>query len=446
MLKHIALTIFFLAYAGVTHAFEGTIDYYVATHGNDNNNGRTVNKPFKTIQKAADLVEAGGTVFIMGGEYNESIDIKHSGQKGKLISFKPYDTQAVTINGKHTEPSNKYTYGLINIDEKHYISIFGLNIKNSSKAGIYVTKSTDIDIMGNYTLETFSSGIGVWYSERIKVGHNEVELACHGGQEESISIADTKHAEIFYNEVYSNGKNEGEDTLGGEGIDIKDGSQFINVHHNIVHDLINRTGIYIDAWANETGSIKVHHNTVYNCKNAGMAVATERGGSLTNVSIYNNIIYKNTDAGILLGGWISHIEGENDPVATPVAGVRIFNNTIYGNSEQCIYIDNKDIKDVTIRNNICSNDLQQEIGFNDLIDISELKIDHNIFHRQEIGNSTKIHHNLSSNPLLFAPEDDEFYLQENSPAINSGNRIKAPELDFEGARWGDNIEIGAYSW
>jgi hypothetical protein len=441
-----ALTVFFLVYAGVTQAFEGVVDYYVAIHGNDNNSGRTINTPFRTIQKAANLVDAGGTVFIMGGEYNESIDIKHSGKKDKIISFKPYDNQEVTINGKHSEPSNKYTYGIINIDEKQYISIYGLNIKNSSKAGIYVTKSKNINIMNNYTLETFSSGIGIWYSEHIKVGYNEVELACHGGEEESISIADTKYSEIFHNEIYSNGKNEGEDTLGGEGIDIKDGSQRIDVHHNIVHDLVERTGIYIDGWANETGLIKVHHNTVYNCKNAGLAVAVERGGPLNNISIYDNIIYENSDAGILLGGWISHIEGENDPVTTPVTNVRIFNNTIYGNAEQCIYIDNKDIKDVTIRNNICSNDLQQEIGFSDFVDITELKIDHNIFHGQVINNSIRIYDNSSNNPLLFSPDDGRFYLQESSPAINSGSQIGAPESDFEGERWGGNIEIGAFAW
>ena len=41
-------------------------DYYVSPFGNNNNSG-TLTHPFKTIQKAADNVEAGDVVNIIGG-------------------------------------------------------------------------------------------------------------------------------------------------------------------------------------------------------------------------------------------------------------------------------------------------------------------------------------------------------------------------------------------
>lgn len=75
-------------------------DYYVATDGNDANDGRTTNSPFASIQKAADSVAAGGTVFIRGGTYHEDIVI--DGLKGTStnpISFTGYDGEHVLLDG-----------------------------------------------------------------------------------------------------------------------------------------------------------------------------------------------------------------------------------------------------------------------------------------------------------------------------------------------------------
>lgn len=64
--------------------------YYVATDGNDSNNGSS-GTPFLTIQKAADVVSAGDTVIIRDGTYTTTVDslatLYTSGTAGNEITF-----------------------------------------------------------------------------------------------------------------------------------------------------------------------------------------------------------------------------------------------------------------------------------------------------------------------------------------------------------------------
>lgn len=45
-------------------------NYYVSTNGDDNNNGSN-QFPFRTIQKSANIVESGDTVFVLSGVYED---------------------------------------------------------------------------------------------------------------------------------------------------------------------------------------------------------------------------------------------------------------------------------------------------------------------------------------------------------------------------------------
>ncbi|SEG95170.1 Right handed beta helix region [Actinacidiphila yanglinensis] len=73
--------------------------YYVSTTGSDSNNGTATTTPFRTVQKCADLAQAGDTCSIMGGTYHETVTPAHSGTAGAPISFTPYGGQHVVIDG-----------------------------------------------------------------------------------------------------------------------------------------------------------------------------------------------------------------------------------------------------------------------------------------------------------------------------------------------------------
>lgn len=72
--------------------------YYVSTNG-DNNNPGTLEQPFRTIQKCAQVVVAGETCYIREGVYRESVKPAHSGKTNAPITFQPYQNESVTISG-----------------------------------------------------------------------------------------------------------------------------------------------------------------------------------------------------------------------------------------------------------------------------------------------------------------------------------------------------------
>jgi hypothetical protein len=70
-------------------------DYYVSTTGNDaTNDGRSVESPYATIQKAADAAVPGDVVYVLAGTYREQVEIKSNG-----VTFRPYGSDEVTLNG-----------------------------------------------------------------------------------------------------------------------------------------------------------------------------------------------------------------------------------------------------------------------------------------------------------------------------------------------------------
>jgi len=76
-------------------------DYYVAQKdpaASDTNPG-TEQQPFKTLSNACTTAQAGDTVYIKEGTYREALIPKHSGEKGKPITFQAYKKDFVMIKG-----------------------------------------------------------------------------------------------------------------------------------------------------------------------------------------------------------------------------------------------------------------------------------------------------------------------------------------------------------
>ncbi|MBP3709709.1 MAG: DUF1565 domain-containing protein [Treponema sp.] len=60
--------------------------------GSDNSDG-SVEKPFRTIQNAVDLAQAGDAVFIRSGTYAERVIITNSGADGKPITIAAFPSE-----------------------------------------------------------------------------------------------------------------------------------------------------------------------------------------------------------------------------------------------------------------------------------------------------------------------------------------------------------------
>lgn len=72
---------------------------YVSVKGSDTEGDGTLNKPYRTIQKAAEMAEPGETVSIGGGVYRETVIPKNSGLSGAPITFTNYNNENVVISG-----------------------------------------------------------------------------------------------------------------------------------------------------------------------------------------------------------------------------------------------------------------------------------------------------------------------------------------------------------
>jgi len=81
----------------------GGAEYFVASDGADGNSG-SEERPFRTIQKAADTMKAGDTCYVRGGVYRQVVRPKGSGSQNKPIRFKAWPGEVVVLCG--TEPIN----------------------------------------------------------------------------------------------------------------------------------------------------------------------------------------------------------------------------------------------------------------------------------------------------------------------------------------------------
>ncbi len=425
--------------------------FYVSPSGNDIGSGAETDA-WRTIQHAANTLEAGQTVYIMEGVYEERVIPQRSGTPGNYIVYAANPGDTPTIDGANISLPDDLV-GLFEVTNRQYIRVSGLRIinagPNDNDAGIMVNESDHIIIENNKTFNTVSSGIGVWGSTNITIDGNEVELACNDGEQECITVAQTDIFEISNNNVHHNGPG----TIGGEGIDAKDGCSNGTIHHNYVHDLNARLGIYMEAWDKHTFNIDVFQNVVGDIFSAdGISVASEMGGVLENVRIFNNVVYRAGCNGI-------SVARNGDSPQHPLKDISIINNTLYDNGSASCYggewggaisIDNPDTQNLVVRNNLCSQNLLYQIEVELDIPPGSYTIDHNLIYpfRDELTEETRGDNFVEADPQLVDPANLDLHLKAGSPAIDAGSATAAPEDDLDGVTrpQGPAHDIGAFEY
>jgi parallel beta-helix repeat protein len=407
--------------------------YYVSLTGDDNNPG-TESKPWRTIQKAANTLVAGDTVYIKTGVYTERVEPQNSGNAGNNIVYTAYPGATVTIDGTNVVVTE--WMGLFSIIGKQYIRVSGLRVinvgPNPHNPGILVENSAHIIIENNYIRHTSDSGIAVWSSQDVIIDHNEVTDANYNGYNEAISVGGSNGFEVKNNLVHDSPK---------EGIDSKDGSANGKVFRNHVHHT-GAVGIYVDAWDKHTYNIEVYDNVVHDVSANGLSMGSEQGGLLENIKVYNNVAYNNKWVGIDLHACCiaSH----------PVRNMQIVNNTLYNNGWDPwgggISVSNPQATQTVIRNNICSQNLYFQIAIAENLPPQEATIDHNLIDGfRGTEGETYGNNYVEGDPKFANAPLANFHLQGTSPAIDQGSPSGAPVTDFDGQTrpQGAGYDIGA---
>ncbi|GAA3409941.1 DNRLRE domain-containing protein [Paenibacillus hodogayensis] len=76
-----------------------TSTYYVSVDGSDSAGDGSLANPWRTIQKAANVMTAGDVCIIRGGVYRETVVPVQSGIEGAPLTFRSYPGETVTISG-----------------------------------------------------------------------------------------------------------------------------------------------------------------------------------------------------------------------------------------------------------------------------------------------------------------------------------------------------------
>ncbi len=217
-------------------------DYYVSSLLGNDSNGGTENAPFATINKGIAEVSAGGTVFVMEGEYRD----ESAGTP--FVSFYEDTTGQVDSAG------NSYVYSSgSDLNNPHVVTI--------NKAGNAIDGYITLKNYSNHTPKIIFNGQG-----GIKLGANANYVIVEGFEVEGPSQS------INYTQAIMNRRNritlnEGQGIrnnnlsyFSGKGIwGGYDAHHHIIIRNNIVHDTPG-SGIRF----NDSDHITIENNTVYN--------------------------------------------------------------------------------------------------------------------------------------------------------------------------------------
>ena len=215
-------------------------DYYVDDQGNDSNPG-SESLPFRTINKAIEAVEAGGTIYVMDGIYrNENAGVP-------LISFYEDSTQ-------QDSAGNNYVYSNgENLNNPHVVTI--------NKAGNEIDGYITLKNYPNHSPKIIFDGQG-----GIKLGPNANYVIVEGfeveGPSQSITYAQAimnRRNRITLKESL-NQNNNNYSYFSGKGIwGGYDPHHHIIIRNNVVHDTPG-SGIRF----NDSDHITIENNTIYN--------------------------------------------------------------------------------------------------------------------------------------------------------------------------------------
>jgi hypothetical protein len=397
---------------------------------------------YSTIQAAVIAANAGDTVLVQAGTYNEAVSFGKSGNATGYITLKG-ETGAI-IDG-----TGKGELGIA-IVNRNYIKVIGMEVQNFKGSGTPIGisiegSSSNLELRGNkvHNIENANGnahGIAFYGTSAapisaLTVDGNEINN-CKLGQSESMVLnGNVTNFNVTNNVVHDN-DNIGIDFIGFEGNGPADQDQARSgvCAGNHVYNISSATnptyggersadGIYVDGGKD----IIIERNIVDNC-DIGIEVASEHGGKTTSgITVRSNFVSRSYQGNIMSGGYAAN-RGN-------AANIVIVNNTLYhGSGGEVILQFN--CNGITIKNNICVANSGTDYLSNSGGNNTNITVDNNLYY----GTSTSSPGSWSdanakyANPLLVNPPTD-MHIQSASLAKNNGAALTADiagTLDIDG--------------
>ncbi len=196
--------------------------------------------------------------------------------------------------------------------------------------------------------------------------------------------------------------------------------------------------------------VRVYGNSIYDNGQDGIRVSVPANGSIANILIFNNTISRSGRSGIQIADF-------SDDRSGSIEGLSIINNTVTENGleetdswgDGGIYVNAETARNVTVRNNIVSDNRLFSIGLWEYSAAEEVVIENNLIHGFRNARpyaETKGVDFVEGDPLFVDPVRGDYRLSPESPAVDAGAASGAPAEDFTGTPRprGAAVDIGAF--
>lgn len=428
-----------------------TDSFVVAPNGDDDGPG-TAERPWATLQKAANAVPAGGTVLIRAGTYL-GFTVTRSGQADDPTVFTAYPGDARPVVN-----SGGSRLDVIKINGARDIKISKLTIEgaaggNWAGAGIRTENGArDITILDNVIRNNRSFGINLHSSTSITVRDNDIS-----NNEQGIQVArEGAGTRILDNQVHHNDRmlrntprsEDANDDAGAAAIGFLRSTGNVTVSGNRIWG--NRARSYDYEWDGSAfeiygaSNVSITDNVVWDNENV-LETGTDSGTPCAGNQFVRNVAYGATTEG---RSWGMFLRCAQD--------MRIANNTFYrldgfvfsigyGSTTYSGRIDGLEIV-----NNVAIMGSGKIYGFESSVPDS-VKIDRNLIHSDTgpiaqvpgRGSTTSLQTfrewtgyertGLDASPQFVDAADRDFRLTSGSPAVDRGVVVPGVTEGYTGA-------------
>jgi parallel beta-helix repeat protein len=276
----------YITYLPITqHA--GT-SYYVSTQGNDANPG-TFERPWRTLSKAARMVQPADTVYVRGGVYKEAVDFSASGTSREPINITAYKNEIPIIDGNNYHIPADYGGALLELSGD-FITVSGIEVRYSSYLGVLVSGAHSV-------------------ADKINAHHN-----LHGGMRASGDDSIIQNSMVWSNDMQNYGgiNPKGDST----GLTASRHPNNVTLSNNVV---FGNWGIGLSTY--ESNGTTLEGNIVYD--NFGPNVYLS---DATNVLFELNFIYT---TGAMIASDQIGIQMGDEVSNPPSSDITVINNIVY---------------------------------------------------------------------------------------------------------------------